>query len=209
LEEIWIADYPGNQQTATLVADIDKDGIDDFIITERTESPSVVWYRRTGNSWDKYAIDKDKLRIEAGSASFDIDNDGGEKVVSEIIKNGGKALFISCDLRKEDDIVAMVEDVMKHFNRIDILVNNAGLAVVALTWELPTEAWDNIMAVNNPREGLRTNYEYFFCITGFYIVISDNHSMQPPRTTEGDIIGDGIRIFYFELMLHPAGYSRT
>jgi NAD(P)-dependent dehydrogenase (short-subunit alcohol dehydrogenase family) len=84
----------------------------------------------------------------ASMALVDIDNEGGEKVASEIAKNGGKARFINCDLRKEDDIVAMVADVIKQFNQIDILVNNAGLAVVALTWELPTEAWDNIMAVN-------------------------------------------------------------
>lgn len=84
----------------------------------------------------------------ASMVLVDIDKDGGEAIVSDIVKNGGKALFISCDLRKEDDIVAMVAAVMKQCNRIDILVNNAGFAVMALTWELPTETWDNIMAVN-------------------------------------------------------------
>ena len=91
------------------------------------------------------------LALAARGASVvlvDIAKDEGEKVLSEIVKNGGKATFISCDLRKEDEIVAMVADVMKRYNRIDILVNNAGFAVMALTWELPTETWDNIMAVN-------------------------------------------------------------
>ena len=34
----------GNQQTACLVLDIDKDGIQDFVIAERTQAPAVVWY---------------------------------------------------------------------------------------------------------------------------------------------------------------------
>src|SRR5687768_17639069 len=36
----------GNQQTATLVMDVDKNGVNDFIVSERTKAPSVVWYRR-------------------------------------------------------------------------------------------------------------------------------------------------------------------
>ncbi|MBK8881628.1 MAG: VCBS repeat-containing protein [Bacteroidales bacterium] len=35
----------GHEQTSCLVADLDKDGIKDFIITDRSVSPSVVWYR--------------------------------------------------------------------------------------------------------------------------------------------------------------------
>ncbi len=71
----------GNQQTATLVMDVDKDGINDFIITERTQAPSVIWYRRTSTGWDRYVIDNDALTIEAGSAFLDIDRDGDLDIV--------------------------------------------------------------------------------------------------------------------------------
>ncbi len=71
----------GNQQTASLVADLDKDGINDFMITERTEAPSVVWYRRTPEGWDRYVVDDEPLHIEAGSTHYDIDGDGDEDVV--------------------------------------------------------------------------------------------------------------------------------
>lgn len=71
----------GNQQTATLVADVDKDGMNDFIITERTKAPSVVWYRRTGAGWDRYVIETDALTIEAGSTYTDIDGDGDLDIV--------------------------------------------------------------------------------------------------------------------------------
>lgn len=71
----------GKQQTSDLVLDIDKDGVNDFIITERTEAPSVVWYKQNGEKWDKYVIDDGPLRIEAGSAAEDIDDDGDIDIV--------------------------------------------------------------------------------------------------------------------------------
>ncbi len=51
----------GSQQTACIVADLDKDGIDDFVVTERTTTPSVVWYKYTGKSWDMKIIDNTQL----------------------------------------------------------------------------------------------------------------------------------------------------
>ena len=71
----------GNQQTASLVVDLDNDGINDFVITERTAAPAVVWYRRHSTGWTRHVIEKEPLRIEAGSAWLDIDNDGDHDIV--------------------------------------------------------------------------------------------------------------------------------
>ncbi|MDH4092515.1 MAG: VCBS repeat-containing protein [Cyclobacteriaceae bacterium] len=71
----------GTQQTALLVADLDQDGINDFVITERTSTPSVVWYRKSGKTWDRFVVDNSPLRIEAGSAYIDIDGDGDLDIV--------------------------------------------------------------------------------------------------------------------------------
>jgi hypothetical protein len=71
----------GDQQTSSLVLDIDKNGINDFVISERTQAPSVVWYRRGPNGWTKYVVDNDPLHIEAGGDSHDIDSDGDLDIV--------------------------------------------------------------------------------------------------------------------------------
>lgn len=71
----------GTQQTASLVLDIDKDGVNDFVITERTAAPAAVWYRRTKAGWERYVIEKDPLHIEAGGAFADIDGDGDLDIV--------------------------------------------------------------------------------------------------------------------------------
>lgn len=66
----------GKQQTSAAVFDIDKDGVNDFVITERTEAPAVVWYRRKPAGWERNALETGPLHIEAGSCAYDVDGDG-------------------------------------------------------------------------------------------------------------------------------------
>ncbi|MBI1941334.1 MAG: VCBS repeat-containing protein [Acidobacteria bacterium] len=71
----------GNQQTASLVLDIDGDGRNDFVIAERTAAPAVVWYRRSKDGWTKHVVEAGPLHIEAGGAFADIDGDGDLDIV--------------------------------------------------------------------------------------------------------------------------------
>ena len=80
----------GNQQTACVVADIDKDGIDDFVVTERTKTPSVVWYKYNGTSWDIKVIDNSQLKPEAGGDTCDIDRDGDLDIIFGQDASGNK-----------------------------------------------------------------------------------------------------------------------
>ncbi|MHC4509122.1 MAG: FG-GAP repeat domain-containing protein [Planctomycetota bacterium] len=80
----------GNQQTALVVADLDKDGINDFVVTERTKTPSVVWYKYNGITWTTMVIDDTRLRPEAGGTTCDIDRDGDIDVVFGQDASGNK-----------------------------------------------------------------------------------------------------------------------
>jgi hypothetical protein len=71
----------GEQQTCCVLADIDNDGIQDFVVGERTHAPSVVWYKYNGKGWDRHVIDDTKKRPEAGGDSWDIDGDGDRDIV--------------------------------------------------------------------------------------------------------------------------------
>ncbi len=71
----------GNQQTASLILDIDKNGVDDFVLADRSGTTSLVWFRRTSAGWTQYIIDNTHLNIEAGGAYHDIDNDGDLDIV--------------------------------------------------------------------------------------------------------------------------------
>ena len=69
------------QQTAAVVADLDKDGRSDFVLGFREKGPAVVWYRRTATGWDRYVLEKEYLTVEAGGAVCDVDRDGWPDLV--------------------------------------------------------------------------------------------------------------------------------
>ena len=66
----------GTKQTASLILDINSDGKNDFVITDRSTSPSVVWFERIDSGWKQHLIDNSPLKIEAGGDFYDIDGDG-------------------------------------------------------------------------------------------------------------------------------------
>ncbi len=67
---------PSTEQTGALVADLDKDGTNDFVLSFRKVAPALVWYRRTASGWSRYVIEPEFLTVEAGGAFYDIDGDG-------------------------------------------------------------------------------------------------------------------------------------
>lgn len=68
------------EQVSALILDIDKDRKNDFVIAGWGK-PSMVWFKRTENGWDKYLIDEDTEYIEAGGDFADIDGDGDLDIV--------------------------------------------------------------------------------------------------------------------------------
>jgi FG-GAP-like repeat len=70
-----------DQQTASLVLDVDQDGRTDFVIGARAQAPALIWYQRQVVGWDRHVIEPDLLPIEAGGAFHDIDDDGDLDIV--------------------------------------------------------------------------------------------------------------------------------
>jgi sugar phosphate isomerase/epimerase len=70
-----------HQQTGALVADLDGNGVTDFVISFRAKAPALAWFRRVGNGWMQYILEKEFLTLEAGGAAHDIDADGDLDIV--------------------------------------------------------------------------------------------------------------------------------
>lgn len=68
------------EQVSNLIMDIDNDGVNDIVIAGWGK-PSMVWFKKNGDTWDKYLIDAGTEYIEAGGAFADIDGDGDLDIV--------------------------------------------------------------------------------------------------------------------------------
>ncbi len=67
----------GKEQTSLTVADFGHDGRPGFVVTERTATDSVVFYRPAkGGGWSRSVIEPQALHIEAGGVAMDVDGDG-------------------------------------------------------------------------------------------------------------------------------------
>jgi glucose 1-dehydrogenase len=74
--------------------------------------------------------------------------DEAEAVKEEITKAGGKAITIKADVSKEDEVLAMFDEVRKEFGTLHILVNNSGIQVDAPLLEMTLEQWQKVIDVN-------------------------------------------------------------
>ena len=61
------------------------------------------------------------------AVNYSSSKEGADRVVAEIIRNGGKAVSVHGNLSKPEDIKSVVEATKKMFGAIDILINNAGV----------------------------------------------------------------------------------
>jgi sugar phosphate isomerase/epimerase len=77
------------QQTGAVVGDLDRDGINDFVLSFRQKAPALLWYRRTKTGWDRYVIEDQFLTVEAGGVVYDIDGDGYPDVLFGADWQGG------------------------------------------------------------------------------------------------------------------------
>jgi 3-hydroxybutyrate dehydrogenase len=72
-----------------------------------------------------------------------------EKLVSDIERDHGvKSAYFGADMRRPDEISAMVLAVEESFGALDILVNNAGIQHVDKVEDFPAGKWDDIIAIN-------------------------------------------------------------
>jgi NAD(P)-dependent dehydrogenase (short-subunit alcohol dehydrogenase family) len=68
--------------------------------------------------------------------------------LNRIKKDGGNGLFIKVNVAKVNDVKKMVEETLKHYEKIDILVNNAGIYTKGDVVATSEEDWDRILDVN-------------------------------------------------------------
>jgi len=76
------------------------------------------------------------------------DEERGKRVVEEIKKASGTAIFIRSDVRFAEDCRQAVDKTLREFGRLDILFNNAGVYYPHTVVDCPEEEWDLTIDIN-------------------------------------------------------------
>ena len=79
---------------------------------------------------------------------LDIDRGAAVATVNSIQQNGGRAIFLSCDVSKSSEVHKVFQTIVSELRRIDILVNNAGIAHIGTLASTSEEDFDQIYDVN-------------------------------------------------------------
>ena len=81
---------------------------------------------------------------EEGAACVlvDINDEWGERSAAELRERGQDVVYVRTDVRRSDQVDAMVEQAVSRFGRVDILVHGAGVGVHNEVVDMTDAEWD-------------------------------------------------------------------
>lgn len=86
--------------------------------------------------------------LEAHVVVSDVNQEGAEITVSEIIEKGGSAEAFLCNVANEEEAKNLVEKTAEKHGKLDILVNNAGINRDTMLHKMNHAQWDAVIGVN-------------------------------------------------------------
>lgn len=87
-------------------------------------------------------------REGAGVTVAGCDVGRGLRIVDDILREGGQALWSQCDVSQPEAVRGSIEQTVHKFGALHTLVNNAGMVQVKMLHECTDQDWDYLMAVN-------------------------------------------------------------
>ena len=78
----------------------------------------------------------------------DIDLGAAKRIADAISREGGQASAVQCDVSRQDQAEAAVNQTLASFGKIDILVANAGIGDRSPAETMTIEQWDRVIGIN-------------------------------------------------------------
>jgi NAD(P)-dependent dehydrogenase (short-subunit alcohol dehydrogenase family) len=79
----------------------------------------------------------------------DVMEEGGQETVRLIQEAGGEAIFVACDVSKDDQVQNLVRQTVDAFGRLDFACNNAGIGGESnMVADYSVEGWNKVIGIN-------------------------------------------------------------
>ena len=103
----------------------------------------------------------------------DVVADNAAQCAAALVRHGGQALGLTCDVTDERQVETMVARAREAYGTVDVLVNNAGILGGRSVLDLELERWQRQLAVN---------------LTGTFLCTKHVARLMVERGTRGSII---------------------
>lgn len=87
----------------------------------------------------------------------DVNQSRAAEVVAELQALGRRALWVHCDVSRDEEVEALARLSIGEMGRVDLLMNNAGVVLGGPFEQIPTRDWEWILQINllGPVRGVR------------------------------------------------------
>jgi len=123
--------------------------------------------------------------------------EAGNRLVSQMISDGGRVTFTYGDVSSEDDLMRVVTGTVGLFGSIDVLINNVGIGWTGTLLERSTDDWRKVTEVNLTGPYLMAKYcsPYLATSKGSSIInivstraLMSVSSSEPCSTSKGGLL---------------------
>lgn len=88
-------------------------------------------------------------REGAGVVVADVSEQGNQETARMIEKKGGRAVAVTCDVSRVEDVKSALNQTIKAFGRLDFAFNNAGIEyTIQPAAQVTEEEWDRILNID-------------------------------------------------------------
>ncbi|RDU38389.1 3-ketoacyl-ACP reductase [Neobacillus piezotolerans] len=78
----------------------------------------------------------------------DLDSQTGFRAEKCLLEDRSKAIFLQTDVRDEESVRKLFDEVVSRFGHVDVVVNNAGISQFHDFFEMSPSQWDDILNTN-------------------------------------------------------------
>jgi NADP-dependent 3-hydroxy acid dehydrogenase YdfG len=71
-----------------------------------------------------------------------------EALVNRIVAAGGEAACLPVDVKRRDDLTALVQQACQRYGKLDVFIGNAGIGPISPLDELRVDDWEEMIDVN-------------------------------------------------------------